>query len=220
MRNKVEITGINTSDLKTIPSNEVMELIKKSQAGDKLARDYLVEGNIKLILSVIKKFNNRGENLDDLFQVGSIGLIKAIDNFDFTHGVKFSTYAVPMIIGEIRRYLRDNSKVRIPRSLKDIAYKALQYKEVYLRENGKEAQIEDIAKNLNVDEIDVIMALEAIQEPVSIYTPIYSSGGDEIYLMDQIASEEYDEAKKINNLIIDEGIKKLNPRLKNIIYSF
>lgn len=219
MRNKVEITGINTSDLKTIPSNEVMELIKKSKAGDKLARDYLVEGNIKLILSVIKKFNNRGENLDDLFQVGSIGLIKAIDNFDFTHGVKFSTYAVPMIIGEIRRYLRDNSKVRIPRSLKDIAYKALQYKEVYLRENGKEAQIEDIAKNLNVDEIDVIMALEAIQEPVSIYTPIYSSGGDEIYLMDQIASEEYDEAKKINNLIIDEGIKKLNPRLKNIIYS-
>ena len=219
MRNKVEITGINTSDLKTIPSSEVMELIKKSQNGDKLARDYLVEGNIKLILSVIKKFNNRGENLDDLFQVGSIGLLKAIDNFDFTHGVKFSTYAVPMIIGEIRRYLRDNSKVRIPRSLKDIAYKALQYKEQYLKENGKEPLIEDIAKNLNVDEIDVIMAIEAIQEPVSIYTPIYSSGGDEIYLMDQIASEEYDESKKINSLIIDEGIRKLNPRLKNIIYS-
>lgn len=219
MRNKVEITGINTSDLKTIPSSEVMELIKKSQNGDKFARDYLVEGNIKLILSVIKKFNNRGENLDDLFQVGSIGLLKAIDNFDFTHGVKFSTYAVPMIIGEIRRYLRDNSKVRIPRSLKDIAYKALQYKEQYLKENGKEPLIEDIAKNLNVDEIDVIMAIEAIQEPVSIYTPIYSSGGDEIYLMDQIASEEYDESKKINSLIIDEGIRKLNPRLKNIIYS-
>ena len=219
MRNKVEITGINTSDLKTIPSSEVMELIKKSQNGDKFARDYLVEGNIKLILSVIKKFNNRGENLDDLFQVGSIGLLKAIDNFDFTHGVKFSTYAVPMIIGEIRRYLRDNSKVRIPRSLKDIAYKALQYKEQYLNENGKEPLIEDIAKNLNVDEIDVIMAIEAIQEPVSIYTPIYSSGGDEIYLMDQIASEEYDESKKINSLIIDEGIRKLNPRLKNIIYS-
>jgi RNA polymerase sporulation-specific sigma factor len=219
MRNKVEITGINTSDLKTIPSSEVMELIKKSQNGDKFARDYLVEGNIKLILSVIKKFNNRGENLDDLFQVGSIGLLKAIDNFDFTHGVKFSTYAVPMIIGEIRRYLRDNSKVRIPRSLKDIAYKALQYKEQYLKENGREPLIEDIAKNLNVDEIDVIMAIEAIQEPVSIYTPIYSSGGDEIYLMDQIASEEYDESKKINSLIIDEGIRKLNPRLKNIIYS-
>ena len=203
MRNKVEITGINTSDLKTIPSSEVMELIKKSQNGDKFARDYLVEGNIKLILSVIKKFNNRGENLDDLFQVGSIGLLKAIDNFDFTHGVKFSTYAVPMIIGEIRRYLRDNSKVRIPRSLKDIAYKALQYKEQYLKENGREPLIEDIAKNLNVDEIDVIMAIEAIQEPVSMYTPIYSSGGDEIYLMDQIASEEYDESKKINSLIID-----------------
>ena len=219
MRNKVEITGINTSDLKTIPSSEVMELIKKSQSGDRLARDYLVEGNIKLILSVIKKFNNRGENLDDLFQVGSIGLLKAIDNFDFTHGVKFSTYAVPMIIGEIRRYLRDNSKVRIPRSLKDIAYKALQYKEQYLKEYGKEPQVEEIAKALNVDEIDVIMAIEAIQEPVSIYTPIYSSGGDEIYLMDQIASEEYDETKKINSLIIDEGIRKLNPRLKNIIYS-
>ena len=218
MRNKVEITGINTSDLKTIPSSEVMELIKKSQNGDKFARDYLVEGNIKLILSVIKKFNNRGENLDDLFQVGSIGLLKAIDNFDFTHGVKFSTYAVPMIIGEIRRYLRDNSKVRIPRSLKDIAYKALQYKEQYLKENGREPLVEDIAKALNVDEIDVIMAIEAIQEPVSIYTPIYSSGGDEIYLMDQIASEEYDESKKINSLIIDEGIRKLNPRLKNIIY--
>jgi RNA polymerase sporulation-specific sigma factor len=133
--------------------------------------------------------------------------------------VKFSTYAVPMIIGEIRRYLRDNSKVRIPRSLKDIAYKALQYKEQYLKENGREPLVEDIAKNLNIDEIDVIMAIEAIQEPVSIYTPIYSSGGDEIYLMDQIASEEYDESKKINSLIIDEGIRKLNPRLKNIIYS-
>lgn len=218
MRNKVEITGINTSTLSTIPQSEVMELIKKSQSGDSAARDYLVEGNIKLILSVIKKFNNRCENLDDLFQVGSIGLLKAIDNFDFSHGVKFSTYAVPMIIGEIRRYLRDNSKIRISRSLKDIAYKALQYKEKIIQEQGKEPSIEDIAKVLSVDEIDIIMAMEAIQEPVSIYTPIYSSGGDEIYLMDQIADEEYDENKRINQMIIDEGIKKLNPRLKNIIY--
>lgn len=219
MRNKVEITGINTSELKTIPSDEVMDLIKRSQSGDKLARDYLVEGNIKLILSVIKKFNNRGENLDDLFQVGSIGLLKAIDNFDFSHGVKFSTYAVPMIIGEIRRYLRDNSKIRVSRSLKDIAYKALQYKEKVIQETGAEPKIEDIAAFLNVEEIDVIMAFEAIQEPVSIYTPIYSSGGDEIYLMDQIADSDYDENKRINQMIIDEGIKRLSPRLKNIIYS-
>lgn len=218
MRNKVEITGINTSNLKTIPNSEMMELIKKSQSGDKASRDELVEGNLKLVLSVIKRFNNRGENLDDLFQIGVIGLIKAIDNFDFVHGVKFSTYAVPMIIGEIRRYLRDNSKVRIPRSLKDIAYKALQFKEEYIKINASEPPVDVIAKELGVEEIDVIMALESIQDPVSIYTPIYSSGGDEIYLMDQIESEEYDENKRINNLIIEEGISRLPDRLKNIIY--
>ncbi len=219
MRNKVEITGVNTSELKTIPSDEILNLVKKSQSGDKEARDYLVEGNIKLVLSVIKKFNNRGENLDDLFQVGSIGLLKAIDNFDFSHGVKFSTYAVPMIIGEIKRYLRDNSKIRVSRSLKDIAYRALQYKEKIISETGKEPEIEEVAAYLNVEVIDIIIALEAIQDPVSIYTPIYSNGGDEIYLMDQIADKEYDENKRINEMIIDEGIKKLNPRLKNIIYS-
>lgn len=219
MRNKVEITGVNTSELKTIPSDEILNLVKKSQSGDKEARDYLVEGNIKLVLSVIKKFNNRGENLDDLFQVGSIGLLKAIDNFDFSHGVKFSTYAVPMIIGEIKRYLRDNSKIRVSRSLKDIAYRALQYKEKIISETGKEPEIEEVAAYLNVDVIDIIIALEAIQDPVSIYTPIYSNGGDEIYLMDQITDKEYDENKRINEMIIDEGIKKLNPRLKNIIYS-
>ena len=219
MRNKVEITGVNTSELKTISSDEILNLVKKSQSGDKEARDYLVEGNIKLVLSVIKKFNNRGENLDDLFQVGSIGLLKAIDNFDFSHGVKFSTYAVPMIIGEIKRYLRDNSKIRVSRSLKDIAYRALQYKEKIISETGKEPEIEKVAAYLNVEVIDIIIALEAIQDPVSIYTPIYSNGGDEIYLMDQIADKEYDENKRINEMIIDEGIKKLNPRLKNIIYS-
>lgn len=219
MRNKVEITGVNTLELKTIPSDEILNLVKKSQSGDKEARDYLVEGNIKLVLSVIKKFNNRGENLDDLFQVGSIGLLKAIDNFDFSHGVKFSTYAVPMIIGEIKRYLRDNSKIRVSRSLKDIAYRALQYKEKIISETGKEPEIEEVAAYLNVEVIDIIIALEAIQDPVSIYTPIYSNGGDEIYLMDQITDKEYDENKRINEMIIDEGIKKLNPRLKNIIYS-
>ena len=218
MKNKVEITGVNTAELKVLPSDEALELIKKSQAGDKEARDMVVEGNLKLVLSVIKKFNNRGENLDDLFQVGAMGLIKAIDNFDFSHGVKFSTYAVPMIIGEIRRYLRDNSKIRVSRSMKDIAYKALKFKEKYLMEHTKEPTIEEIAKELEVDTIDVVVALEAIQEPVSIYTPIYNNGGDEIYLVDQIPDDSNSEEKKLNKMIIDEGISKLNKRLKGIIY--
>ncbi|MBQ8293491.1 MAG: RNA polymerase sporulation sigma factor SigG [Bacilli bacterium] len=217
MRGKVEITGINTSELKVMPQDEVMELIKKSQEGSLEARDLIVEGNLKLILSVIKRFNNRGENLDDLFQVGAMGLIKAIDNFDFTHGVKFSTYAVPMIIGEIRRYLRDNSKIRISRSLKDIAYKAMQYKEEYLNKYQKEPTIDDIAKKLEVDQIDVIMALEAIQEPISIYTPIFNNGSDEIYLIDQISDNSNPEEERLNKMIIEEGISRLNPRLKNII---
>lgn len=217
MRNKVEITGVNTSELKVMSHEETMMYIKKSHEGDIDARNRVVEGNLKLVLSVIKKFNNRGENLDDLFQVGAMGLIKAIDNFDFSHGVKFSTYAVPMIIGEIRRYLRDNSKIRISRSLKDIAYKALQYKDEYLAKNFKEPTTEEIAKYLNVEEIDVILSLEAIQEPVSIYTPIYSSGGDEIYLIDQIPDNSMSEEKRLNKMIIDEGIKRLNDRLKGII---
>ena len=218
MRNKVEITGVNTLELKVIPQEEMMDLIKKSQAGDRSARDMLVEGNLKLVLSVIKKFNNRGEDLDDLFQVGAMGLMKAIDNFDFIHGVKFSTYAVPMIIGEIRRYLRDNSVVRISRSVKDTAYKALQFKEKFFNEKG-EPTIEQIADALNVDTIDVVIALEAIQDPVSIYSPIYSNGGDEIYLIDQIADDYETEEQKLNKMIINEGIAKLNSRLKGIIYS-
>ena len=219
MRNKVEITGVNTLELKVIPQEEMMDLIKKSQAGDRSARDMLVEGNLKLVLSVIKKFNNRGEDLDDLFQVGAMGLMKAIDNFDFIHGVKFSTYAVPMIIGEIRRYLRDNSVVRISRSVKDTAYKALQFKEKFFNEKGEESTIEQIADALNVDTIDVVIALEAIQDPVSIYSPIYSNGGDEIYLIDQIADDYETEEQKLNKMIINEGIAKLNSRLKGIIYS-
>lgn len=218
MRNKVEITGVNTSELKVMPHEEVMRLIKESQEGNIDARNEVVEGNLKLVLSVIKKFNNRGENLDDLFQVGAMGLMKAIDNFDFSHGVKFSTYAVPMIIGEIRRYLRDNSKIRVSRSLKDIAYKALQYKDEYLSKYYKEPTTEEIANFLQVEEIDIVMALEAIQEPVSIYTPIYNSGGDEIYLIDQIPDNAMTEEKRLNNMIIEEGIAKLNKRLKGIIY--
>lgn len=218
MRNKVEITGVNTQDLKVLTSSESLNLLKKYQEGNLEARTLLIEGNLKLVLSVIKKFNYKSENLDDLFQVGCMGLIKAIDNFDLSHGVMFSTYAVPMIIGEIRRYLRDNSKIRISRSLKDIAYKTLQFKEKYIQTNFKEPTIEEISKELEIPVEDIVIALEAIQEPVSIYTPIYTNGNDEIYLLDQIPDGEYNENDRINKMIIEEGIKRLNPRLKNIIY--
>lgn len=217
MRNRVEITGINTSELKTISNEKMMELIVKSQNGDDSARDELVFGNLKLILSVIKKFTHRGENLDDLFQVGCLGLLKAIDNFDMSHGVRFSTYAVPMIIGEIRRYLRDNSSIRVSRSLKDIAYKSLHFKEQFLKDNCREPTIEEIAKNLEIEEIDVVVALEAIQDPISIFTPIFNNGTDEIYLIDQIKDNENSEDKKILELTIKEGMKKLSKREKNII---
>ena len=218
MRGKVEITGVNTATLKVLKSDESIKLLEKVKEGCMESRDLLVEGNLKLVLSVCKKFSSRVDNLDDLFQVGSMGLIKAIDNFDLSHGVKFSTYAVPMIIGEIRRYLRDNSKIRISRSLKDIAYKALQFKEQFIQEYYKEPTIEEISKELLCDEIDVIMALEAIQEPLSIYMPIYNNGNDEIYLIDQIKDDSYDSDERINKMIIEEGISKLNPRLKGIIY--
>src|SRR5690554_1193389 len=195
----------------------MMELIVLSHNGDDNARDELVYGNLKLILSVIKKFSHRGENLDDLFQVGCLGLLKAIDNFDMSHGVRFSTYAVPMIIGEIRRYLRDNSSIRVSRSLKDLAYKSLHYKEQFLKEHHREPSAEEIAKGLNVEEIDVVISLEAIQDPISIYTPIYNNGGDEIYLIDQIKDEENSEERKILELTIKNGMKRLSKREKNII---
>lgn len=217
MRNRVEITGINTSELKPMSNDEMMELIPLSQNGDDDARDKLVYGNILLVLSVVKKFSHRKENLDDLFQVGSLGLLKAIDNFDMSHGVRFSTYAVPMIIGEIRRYLRDNSLLRVSRSLKDIAYKTMKFKEEYMMLYGVEPTITQIAKELDVEEIDVIVSMEAMQEPVSIYTPIYSNGSDEILLMDQIKDESNNEDKKILEMTVEEGIKKLNEREKNII---
>ena len=216
---KVEITGVDTSKLKTLSNDDQKELLLKIKEGDALAREKMISGNLKLVLSILKRFNGRKENLDDLFQVGCIGLMKAIDNFDLSHNVRFSTYACPMIIGEVRRYLRDNSKMRISRSLKDIAYKALQYKDEYLSIKYKEPTTEEIAKHLEVEEIDVILALEAIQEPVSIYTPIYSSGGDEIYLIDQIPDNSMSEEKRLNNMIIEEGISRLNSRLKGIIYN-
>ena len=218
MKGKVEITGVNTASLKVLKSEESLRLLSLLKEGCMEVRDELIEGNLKLVLSVCKKFSSRVDNLDDLFQVGSMGLIKAIDNFDLSHGVKFSTYAVPMIIGEIRRYLRDNSKIRISRNLKDIAYKALQFKESFIQKHFKEPTISDISKELEIDEIDVIMALEAIQEPLSIYMPIYNNGTDEIYLIDQIKDDSYDSDERLNKMIIEEGIEKLSPRLKNIIY--
>ena len=216
-RNRVEITGINTSELIPIKNERMMEILPLAQNGDEEAREELVHGNLKLVLSVVKKFNNRKENLDDIFQVGCLGLLKAIDNFDFSHGVRFSTYAVPMIIGEIRRYLRDNSPIRISRSLKDIAYKALQFKEKYINEYQKEPTIEIIAKELGEEEIDVVVALEAMQEPVSIYTPIFNNGNDEIYLIDQIGDDEDSENKKVLQMTIEQGLSKLNNRERDII---
>ena len=219
MLNKVEICGVNTSNLPLLTREEKEELFVEIKAGNEEARKKFIKGNLRLVLSVIQRFYGRGENADDLFQVGAMGLIKAIDNFDFSHGVKFSTYAVPMIVGEIRRYLRDNSVVRISRSIKDTAYRALQYKEKYFMESGKEPTIEEMAEYLGVDTIDIVIALEAVQEPVSIYTPIYNNGGDEIYLIDQIADNAESEETKLNKMIIEEGIAKLNDRLKGIIYS-
>ena len=193
------------------------EIIKDAQSGNTIARENIIENNIGLVWSVVKRFSGRGVEIEDLFQIGCIGLIKAIDKFDSSFNVKFSTYAVPMIIGEIRRYLRDNSKIRVSRSLKDIAYKALQYKDEYLLKYHKEPTTEEIAKHLNIEEIDVIISLEAIQEPVSIYTPIYNNGGDEIFLIDQIPDTSISEEKRLKNMIIEEGIARLNPRLKGII---
>ena len=189
---KVEICGINTSQLKVLKESEKIELLRKAHAGDKKAREDLINGNLRLVLSVIQRFANRGENMDDLFQVGVIGLIKAIDNFNLDLDVRFSTYAVPMIIGEVRRFLRDNNAVRVSRSMRDTAYKAMQVKERLMNENQKEPTVEEIAKELNMKKSDVVLALESIVEPVSLYEPVYSDGGDTIYVMDQVGDSNTD----------------------------
>lgn len=214
--NKVEICGVNTANLKLLSEKEKAELLKKSQAGDKASRDELVKGNLRLVLSVIQRFSNRGENLDDLFQVGCIGLIKAIDNFDTGMDVKFSTYAVPMVIGEIRRYLRDNNSVRVSRSMRDTAYKAMQIKERVMGEQGREPGVEEIAKELNIPKEDVVLALEAIAEPVSLYEAVYSDGGDTIYVMDQIGDNN-DDSNWLDEILLREEIKNLSPREKRIL---
>jgi len=214
--NKVEICGVNTANLKVLKESEKMELLKRVKQGDKKARENLINGNLRLVLSVIQRFTNRGENLDDLFQVGCIGLIKSIDNFDITQNVRFSTYAVPMIIGEIRRYLRDNNSVRVSRSLRDMAYHAMQAKEKLVNELQRDPTIEEIAQELGTAKEDVVIALEAIVEPVSLYEPVYSDGGDTIYVMDQVGDTTNDD-DWIDEILLKQSIKDLGPREKKIL---
>lgn len=213
---KVEICGINTSKLKVLTEKEKTELLKRTKNGDTYSRQKLIEGNLRLVLSVVQKFSGRGENPDDLFQVGCIGLIKSIDNFDITQNVKFSTYAVPMIIGEIRRYLRDYNPIRVSRSLRDTAYHAMQAKEKIQNTLGRDATVEEIAKELGIKPTDVVLALEAIVEPLSLYEPVYSDGGDTIYVMDQVGGAESDD-DWLNEISIKETIKALGEREKQIL---
>lgn len=215
--NKVEICGINTSSLKVLKEEEKTRLLKKAHNGDKKARDELVKGNLRLVLSVVQRFANRGENMDDLFQVGVIGLIKAIDNFNLELDVKFSTYAVPMCIGEIRRYLRDDNSIRVSRSMRDTAYKAMQVKEKLINKTNREPTIEEIAKELDMKKSDVVLALEAIVDPVSLYEPVYSDGGDTIYVMDQVGDNSSD-SDWIDEIMIRDEIEKLDDRERNIMY--
>lgn len=217
MINKVEICGVNTSKLPLLTNQEKKELFVKIKDGDKEARETFIQGNLRLVLSVIQKFYGRGENADDLFQVGCVGLIKAIDNFDTSLNVQFSTYAVPMIIGEIRRYLRDNNMVRVSRSIRDMAYKAMQVKENYIKENRKEPSIDEIAKLMEIPKEEVVMCLDAIQEPVSLQEPVFNDGSESIYVMDQVSDPKNTDEKWSENLNLSEAMKKLNDREKMII---
>lgn len=209
--NKVEICGINTNQLKVMNEKEKMELLKLAHQGDMKARDKLIEGNLRLVLSVCQRFSNRGENMDDLFQVGVIGLIKAIDNFNTDLDVRFSTYAVPMCIGEIRRYLRDDNPIRVSRSMRDTAYKAMQVKEQLTNQNGTEPTVEEIAKELGMKKADVVLSLEAIVDPVSLYEPVYNDGGDTIFVMDQVGDNSSD-ADWIDEIMIKDELKNLDER--------
>ena len=213
---KVEICGVNTANLKVLTDAQKEELIIRSKAGDTAAREALVEGNLKLVLSVVQRFSGRGENPDDLFQVGCIGLIKAIDNFDTRHEVKFSTYAVPMIIGEIRRYLRDNNALRVSRSIKDTAYRVMQAKERLTALNQRDPSVEEIAKELEISKQDVVLALESIVDPLSLSEPVYSDGGDTIYVMDQIGDNN-DDKNWLDEIIFRQAVKDLSDRERTIL---
>ena len=216
-KHKVEISGINTNDIEVLTKDEMNELFKKMQSGDDYARELLVKGNLKLVLSILKKFNNRYDNMDDLFQIGCIGLLKAIDNFDLSHEVKFSTYAVPMILGEVKRYIRDNNSIRISRSLKDLAYKILRLKEEHHDKKGVEMPVEDIAKELGVTTYDVVTALDSLKEPISMFEPIYNDGGDTIYLYDQIEDKKISNEDLSTKLAISTAIDELDAREKYIL---
>lgn len=214
--NKVFICGVDTSKLPLLKESEKEKLLKKVKDGDKYAREELINGNLRLVLSVIQRFTGRGENLDDLFQVGCIGLIKSIDNFDITQNVRFSTYAVPMIIGEIRRYLRDNNSIRVSRSIKDTAYKAMQVKERIMREKQEEPTVSEIAKELDIETSEVVIALESIVSPMSLYDPVYSDGGDTIFVLDQVGDNN-DDKNWLDEIALKESIKNLNDREKHIL---
>ncbi len=214
---KVEICGVDTSKLPVLKNDKMTALFRQYQAGDEQAREELIHSNLRLVLSVLQRFANRNENPDDLFQVGCIGLMKAIDNFDLSQNVKFSTYAVPMIIGEIRRYIRDNNPIRVSRSLRDIAYKALQTREQLTAQYGREPSIEQIAKSLELTSEEVTAALDAIQDPISLYDPIYNDGGDPIYIMDQICDTKNTDFHWLENIAIKQALNKLTPREQMII---
>ena len=217
MSGKVEICGVNTAKLPIYKEAEMTEMLLKIKEGDRETRDTFISGNLRLVLSVIQRFGNRGENPDDLFQVGCIGLIKALDNFDMSHGVKFSTYAVPMIIGEVRRYLRDNNAIRVSRSLRDLAYKALQARENLARQLQREPTMAEIAKEMDVEQEEVVLALESIQEPISLYEPVFHDDGDAIYVMDQVSDTKNTDEKWIENIALSEAMKKLTPRERKIL---
>ncbi len=215
--NKVLISGISTSDLKVLSGDEMKDLFIKMHNGDPFARNDLVSGNLKLVLSILRKVNNKNENPDDLFQVGCFGLVKAIDNFDLSRDVKFSTYAVPMILGEIKRYLRDNNSIRVSRSTKDLAYKSLRLKEEYFMEKGEELSPQEIADRLNVTTYDIVFALESLKDPVSMFEPIYNDGGDTIYLYDQIEDKKETGSAIENRLVTTDAVNSLNEREKHIL---
>ena len=218
MQGKVEICGVNTSKLRRLKNEETMDLLRRTKQGDKKAREELISGNLRLVLSVIQKFSGRGENADDLFQVGCIGLIKAIDNFDTNQPVKFSTYGVPMIIGEIRRYLRDNSSIRVSRSMRDTAYRVLRVKEKIMGETQREPTVEQIAAEIGIPREEVVFALDAIMEPVSLYEPVYSDGsGDAICVMDQVSDTKNTDESWIDQIALKEAVRRLTDREKNIL---
>ena len=216
-RHKVEISGVNTANIKVLTSSEMEELFIKLKNGDPFARNDLVQGNLKLVLSILRKFSGKVDNLDDLFQIGCVGLLKAIDNFDLSYGVKFSTYSVPMILGEIKRYIRDNNSLRVSRSVKDIAYKTLKLKDELTVKNGREPTIKELAKELELTEFEIINSLDALKDPVSMFEPIYNDGGDTIYLYDQLEDKNTSSKDWDLRLALDNAMMELKPREKDII---